>query len=179
MRLKCSAKLDYHQRYVISITNETREQRELRLQDQRRRQALTITNETREQHELRLQDQRRKQALTIKNETQEQRETRLKDLRRIQALTIENETQEQCKVRQERQRIQHSQTLRRVNAQIAAFERAINTFCDRTCEICTKRCYPNQVTKCPLTETKTHLPNEFRNKQVLLLSHRCKSHINK
>ncbi|GFU99755.1 transposable element Tcb2 transposase [Trichonephila clavipes] len=70
------------------------------------------------------------------------------------------------------------QLVLRVNAQIAAFERAINTFCDRTCEICTKRCYPNQVTKCPLTETKTHLPNELGNKPVLLLCHHCKKHIN-
>ncbi|GFT79311.1 transposable element Tcb2 transposase [Trichonephila clavipes] len=54
----------------------------------------------------------------------------------------------------------------------------INTFCDRTCEICTKRCYPNQVTKCPLTETKTHLPNELRNKPALLLCHHYKKHIN-
>ncbi|GFU99745.1 uncharacterized protein TNCV_49611 [Trichonephila clavipes] len=36
----------------------------------------------------------------------------------------------------------------------------------------------NQVTKCPLTETKTHLPNELRNKPVLLLCHHCKKHIN-
>ncbi|GFW37625.1 ATP-dependent DNA helicase [Trichonephila clavipes] len=142
-------------------------------------QALTITNETREQRELRLHDQSRRQALTIKNETQEQRETQLKDLRRRQALTIENETQEQRKAHQERQRIQHSQTLRRVNAQIAAFESAINTFCNRTCEICTKRCHPNQVTKCPLTETKTYLPNELKSKPLLLLCHRCKSHSNR
>ena len=84
----------------------------------------------------------RLQALKIGNYMKEQRETRLQDLRRRQALTIANEKQEQHEARQERQRIQHSQVLRTVNAQIDTFERAIITFCDRTCEICTKRCHP-------------------------------------
>ncbi|GFV85979.1 uncharacterized protein TNCV_203591 [Trichonephila clavipes] len=123
-------------------------------------------------------NQRRRQALTIENETQEDCETRLQGPRRRQVLTIENETQEQRRYCQERQHIQHSQTLRRVNAQISVFERAINTFCDRTCEICTTQCYPNLVTKCPLTETKAYLPYELRNKPMLLLCHRCKCHMN-
>ncbi|GFT80294.1 uncharacterized protein NPIL_246441 [Nephila pilipes] len=171
------------QRHALSITNETQKQRELRLQDFIRHGrnlgrsiayfgSCAIKSHS---HSLRLQDLRRRQALTIENETPEQHETQLQDLRRRQALTIENETQEQREATKE---IQHSQAQRRVKTQIASFERAINTFCDRTCEICTKRCYPNQVAKCYLTETKAYLPDELRHRSMLLLCHRCKNHIN-
>ena len=58
------------------------------------------------------------------------------------------------------------------------FENAINKFCDQFCEVCKKRCYPNQVSTLKFSNSKpTYLPNVLLQKNQLLLCHRCKTHL--
>jgi len=56
------------------------------------------------------------------------------------------------------------------------FENSINTFC----EVCTKRCYPNQVSTLKFSNSKpSNLPNVLLQKNQLLLCHRCKTHLSR
>lgn len=107
-------------------------------------------------------------------ETSQEREARTiikyeQYLHRRAAETLEERSAHLEKIRQQR----HERA-----ASLEMFEKDINTFCNRFCEICTKRCYPNQVTTFQLGTTKpAYLPDELQINSQLILCHRCKTHV--
>ncbi|GFQ72034.1 ATP-dependent DNA helicase [Trichonephila clavata] len=89
-----------------------------------------------------------------------------------------DETPEQREVRLSALRMHRSQVRKAEKSQIEAFNKTINIFCDKVCEICTKRCYPNQVTNHKINlSTASYLPAELTSKGTILLCHRCKKHL--
>ncbi|GFQ95021.1 uncharacterized protein TNCT_627381 [Trichonephila clavata] len=61
---------------------------------------------------------------------------------------------------------------------MTGFMQAINTFCDKICDICTKRCYPQQISKWTINlKTTLYLPNEIKQRNCLALCNRCKTHL--
>ncbi|GIY57521.1 ATP-dependent DNA helicase [Caerostris darwini] len=55
---------------------------------------------------------------------------------------------------------------------------AINTFCDKICEVCTKRCYQHQISRWTVdTKTAPYLPNELKQRNCLVVCNRCKTHL--
>ncbi|CAG9799443.1 unnamed protein product [Chironomus riparius] len=111
-------------------------------------------------------------------ETADQRATRLDQRREhyleiVSALTPE---QYQARISQARQNM--SQLRQRVRADIETFEETINTFCNETCEVCTKKCYPTQIVSCqPSPQALEYFPNELKRSEPLRVCHRCKTHI--
>ncbi|XP_036342778.1 uncharacterized protein C05D11.13-like [Rhagoletis pomonella] len=99
--------------------SETPEEYEARLTKQRERYTQMIASETPEEYEVRLIQSRERQRQQLGSETPEHRDTRLNKQR---------ERTQQCRANN-----------------LQAFENAINTICIHVCDICTKRCYPNQV----------------------------------
>ncbi|GFR03235.1 ATP-dependent DNA helicase [Trichonephila clavata] len=89
-----------------------------------------------------------------------------------------DETPEQREVRLSALRMHRSKVRKAEKSQIEAFNKTINIFCDKVCEICTKRCYPHQVTNHKINlSTASYLPAELTSKGTILLCHRCKKHL--
>ncbi|GIZ00572.1 uncharacterized protein CEXT_448561 [Caerostris extrusa] len=75
-----------------------------------------------------------------------------------------------------RQRNAESRRLSR--ASITGFMHAINTFCDKICEVCTKRCYQHQISRWIVdTKTAPYLPNELKQRNSSVVCNRCKTHL--
>lgn len=134
--------------------------------------------ETSEQRSARLDKDRLRHTQLRANETPEQRQARLSRGRQNMSQMRAEESPNQRQVRMERDRLYHLQQREQLRADVATFEKAINTFCDSICQICTKRCYPAQITTCQATfEAATYLPDELNTGQILRVCHRCKNHI--
>ncbi|XP_063899054.1 uncharacterized protein LOC135119158 [Helicoverpa armigera] len=156
---------------------ETPDQREDRLSALREHSAARAC-ETPDQREDRLSALREYSAQVRACETPDQREDRLSALREHSAQVRACETPYQREVRLTALREHSSQVRTSEKAQIETFNKTINIFCDRVCEICTKRCYPNQVTNCNVNvSASSYLPAELTNKGTILLCHRCKNHL--
>lgn len=56
------------------------------------------------------------------------------------------------------------------------FDEKINVLADRICDICTKRCYPNQGKNVVSNKNKCYVPEELLAKSLLFLCHRCETH---
>ncbi|GBM38276.1 hypothetical protein AVEN_17722-1 [Araneus ventricosus] len=130
-----------------------------------------------------------------KNETADEYISRLSSdaLRHAQTRAIENT---EVHIRLESDRLRHSELraretsqewearLRRQSeayvqrvAEETDFHSTINTFCDKCCDICQKKCYTNQVAKYWLTSPKPYLPPELSAKKDLLVCHRCNTYL--
>jgi hypothetical protein len=85
---------------------------------------------------------------------------------------IDNEQNERLKT--------HKETQQLVTANFESFDRDIYAFAETICEFCSKRCYPNQSAKLNLSNCgfPSYLPQELKAKDVSVLCHRCKTHIN-
>ncbi|VVC96008.1 unnamed protein product, partial [Leptidea sinapis] len=134
------------------LASKTSEQYEARLKKQRQRYTQITASETPEEYEARLTKQRERYTQMIASETPEHRDTRLNKQR---------ERTQQCRANN-----------------LQAFENAINTICIHVCDICTKRCYPNQVRTVRYNAAElTYLPVELTSKISLLLCSRCQTHV--
>ncbi|CAG5001922.1 unnamed protein product [Parnassius apollo] len=95
--------------------------------------------------------------------------------RERQRQQLSSETPEHRDTRLNKQR-ERTQQCRANNLQ--AFENAINTICIHVCDICTKRCYPNQVRTVRYNAAAlTYLPVELTSKISLLLCSRCQTYV--
>lgn len=156
------------------MKKETATQRKRRLEKARQKYLDKKNNENNEAKRARLDSHSQYEAQRRAAETPKQRAARLALLRKRKSQYCAAETCEEREIRLEHRR-QQRQVL---NASCTEFEKAINKFCDSICEICAKRCYPNQVATFRFPEIKpSYLPNELKQKNQLLLCRRCKSHV--
>ncbi|GFQ93618.1 uncharacterized protein TNCT_299151 [Trichonephila clavata] len=73
---------------------------------------------------------------------------------------------------------QHNAESRSYKVSMTGFMQALNTFCDKMCEICTKRCYPHQISKWTInSKTAPYLPNELKQRNCLVACNHCKTHL--
>lgn len=137
------------------------------------RHALARVTQTPDEEASRLALDAERHALARAVENDDERLNRLATNASRNAESRANETQQE-----------HNKCLRRSRLLYAnrlsdgdEFIRAINTFCDRICEICLKQCYPNQVVNYRNVVAKSYLPEELANKDVLIVCHRCNTHL--
>lgn len=159
--------------------NETATQRKRRLERKRANfhkkhaespsKRIKYANECEEDRNFRLGRDKERKTRARTMESPEKRESRL---------TIERQRISRC--RSKETLLEHDQRLqlRRDSREeqmsgTEEFYKAINTFCDRTCEICLKQCYPNQMTQYRKGDDKPYLPDELSNKMVLEVCRRC------
>jgi hypothetical protein len=164
---------------------ETEEERNLRRESNRISQSTHRANETEEERLERLERVRQSQIQYRANETVEERVERLEQVRQTQIEHRANETAEERAERLERARqyqVRYCEAMRIHRATLVtdlqAFHQAINVFANQICEVCKKRCYPNQVSRCvPNVIAAVYLPTVLAQKDTLLLCHRCKTHL--
>ena len=169
------ARLQKCREYKVKQSNENLE---ARLEMGRRCFSLTVPSETVEEKEARLMQYKMYKSQKLQKETPEQRETRLERDRLYHSQVRAAETLQQREIRLENDRQKYSQKKSQLNIDLQTFDKSINTFCDKICDVCTKQCYPNQVATCrPSAAAESYLPNELKQKSTLLLCHRCKAHI--
>ncbi|XP_064090832.1 uncharacterized protein LOC135204616 [Macrobrachium nipponense] len=153
---------------------ETTTQRKRRLQKARKKYQEKRAAETELEKHQRL-EQRRTRLL---NETSERRKTRLEVERVRRAQSRAEKMAKQREARLEVQRVHHA---KRVQEQIGlspTFKNVDNKFCDRLCEICHKRCYPNQIYKVKYNVAAlSYLPPSLTPKPSLLLCFLCRKHV--
>ncbi|CAH1133413.1 unnamed protein product [Ceutorhynchus assimilis] len=131
-----------------------------------------------EQRDIRLENMRLHATQVHALENTEQRDTHLESMRSHASQVRAAETPAERVARTQNMRVYSSQSRRADRANIETFQKTINTFCDRICMICTKSCYPNQVTNYKVDIIKTaYLPQELACKTTLLLCHRCNKHV--
>ncbi|KAG5685138.1 hypothetical protein PVAND_014332 [Polypedilum vanderplanki] len=176
--------------------NETLEERISRLEQDRLRHEHARSIETPEQHFSRLEQVRTRIAQTRANETVEEYISRLeRDRLRHEELRAEETVEEyiswleQDRLRHERLRLnetpeEHEARLQRLRIEYAQrkanteeFNKTINTFCDRNCDICEKKCYPDQVANYQNVTSKSYLPQELTEKDIIIVCHRCHTHL--
>ncbi|KAG5666753.1 hypothetical protein PVAND_014765 [Polypedilum vanderplanki] len=107
------------------------------------------------------------------NETSDENFSRLQQDRLRHFERRENETHEEHEIRLQRLRIEYAQRM----ASVEEFNKTINTFCDKNCDICEKKCYPDQVANYQNVTPKPYLPIELAEKEVLIVCHRCHTHL--
>ena len=160
------------------LNNEDIQTKKARLETRRRCFSLMVASETVEEKEARLMRYKMCKSQRLQNELPEQREARLEHDRLYHAQIRATETLQQRETRLEKRRVTYSQASAQLNTHLKIFYDTINKFCDKICEVCTKRCYPNQVATCrPSVAAESYLPDELKQKSILLLCHRCKTHI--
>ena len=72
-----------------------------------------------------------------------------------------------------------SQQRERLQSDIKTLKKEINTFYNQICEVCLKRCYPNQIVSCRPSDQalQNYLPDGLKKSEPLRVCHRCKTHI--
>ncbi|KAG5680198.1 hypothetical protein PVAND_009723 [Polypedilum vanderplanki] len=150
--------------------NETPEEHFSRLEQDRLRQEERRENESVEEHASRLERDRLRQEERRENE---KHASRLERDRLRQEERRENESVEEHEVRLQERRILYAQRV----ASTTEFNNFINTFCNKNCDICEKQCYPDQVANYQNVTPKPYLPTELAEKNVLLVCHRCHTHL--
>ncbi|CAI6343035.1 unnamed protein product [Macrosiphum euphorbiae] len=184
-------------KYQEKKANEGSEAKRARLDKNRQAKKKLRAEETPSMKNKRLLQQRENRIKQRDKETPESGEARrqAEHERYLQRAAAENperrESRKQadherylqrCAAQTNQDRGDHLENIRRQwlerSASEIEFEKAINTFCDQFCEVCTKRCYPNQVSILKLSNYKpNYLPIELLQKKQLLLCHRCKTHL--
>ena len=84
--------------------NETKEQRQIRLEKKREQTRSSLANKTEEQRQIRLEKKRKQTRSSRTNETEEQRQLRLEKERERTRSSRTNETEEQLRIRLKQQR---------------------------------------------------------------------------
>ncbi|GBM01464.1 hypothetical protein AVEN_209285-1 [Araneus ventricosus] len=135
--------------------------------------AQARANETADEHISRLSFDALCHAQTRAIENTEVHISRLESDRLRHSELRARETSQEREARLRRQREAYVQ---RVSDE-ADFHSTINTFCDKCCDICQKKCYPNQVVKYRLTSPEPYLPPELSAKKDLLVCRRCNTHL--
>jgi hypothetical protein len=83
------------------------------------------------------------------------------------------ETFEEKEARLAKNRDAYRKTQQLVRANVENFDRVIYVFAETICEVCLKRCYPNQCAKLNLSNCgfPSYLPQELLAKDVFVLCH--------
>lgn len=110
-------------------------------------------------------------------ETASQREARLEKQRNARRRQRAQEVSEISSERLFRRRTQDAIQRALRNESEANFEKSIDVYAEKVCEVCTKKCYPKQVQVFRLRNPPDYLPPELVAKEALTLCHRCKTHI--
>ncbi|KAG5666270.1 hypothetical protein PVAND_017605 [Polypedilum vanderplanki] len=160
-------------RHEISRAEETAEEYISRLEQDRLRHEISRAEETAEEYISRLEQDRLRHEEARAEETAEEYISRLEqDRLRHERLRL-NETPEEHEARLQRLRIEYAQRMTNVEE----FNKTINTFCDRNCDICEKKCYPDQVATYQNVTPKPYLPQELAEKNIIIVCHRCHTHL--
>lgn len=155
----------------IRRAEESQSERENRLMTLRDSAKIRRAEESQSERENHLKTLCNSAKIRQAEESQSEREDRFLALREYDTIrrATKSQSEREAHLECERQRRQQ------LNASEQIFKKAINIFCDKICEVCTKKCYSSQVTLPKFTDTQPfHLPSELKNKIQLLLCHRCK-----
>ncbi|XP_044597317.1 uncharacterized protein LOC123273901 [Cotesia glomerata] len=159
-------------------TSESDQAREVRLQQIRQHEAEKRISESDQAREARLQQMRQHKAEKRTSESDQAREVRLQQIRQHEAEKRISESDQAREVRLQQMQQRNAESRRLSRASITGFIKTINTFCDKICEICTKRCYTHQISNWIVdTKTAPYLPDELTQKNSLVVCNRCKSHL--
>ncbi|GIY31477.1 ATP-dependent DNA helicase [Caerostris extrusa] len=143
-----------------------------------RQHAVEIrATESEQDREARLQQVSQHAAEIRDTESEQDRAYRLQQMRQhaVEIRATESEQDRAFRLQQMRQRNAESRRLSR--ASITGMQ-AINMFCDKICEVCTKRCYQHQISRWTVdTKTAPYLPNELKQRNCLVVCNRCKTHL--
>jgi hypothetical protein len=167
------------------ITNEMSQDRFIRLKDTANHSVAKISNEALQERSIRLENTAKKSIETSPKkasrlekhdfESPESQPHRQEEIIKRISLTTANETVDQQNKRLKTYR--ETQQLVRVNVEI--FDPDFYVFAETICKVCSKRCYPNQCAKSNLSNCGflSYLPQKLSTKDVLVLCHRCKTHL--
>ncbi|GBL81660.1 hypothetical protein AVEN_93446-1 [Araneus ventricosus] len=161
------------QRYALARANETANEHISRLASDALRHAQARATETADEHISRRASDALRHAQTRAIENTEVHISRLESDRLRHSELRARETSQEREARLRRQREAYVLLV----TDEVDFNTTINTFCDKCCDICQKKCYPNQLVKYRLTLPKSYLPLELSAKKDLLVCHRCNMHL--
>ncbi|GIY04090.1 uncharacterized protein CDAR_106671 [Caerostris darwini] len=111
-------------------------------------------------------------------QSEQAKEARLQQVRQHAAEIRATESKQARAYRLQQMRQRNAESRRLSRTSITGFKQAINTFCDKICEVCTKRCYKHQISRW-IADTKTapYLPNELKQRKCLVVYNRSKTHL--
>ena len=142
---------------------------------QREKRLSKIKKTSNEDREKKRTEERERKRIKSDFRSPEERQILLSKNRAYYANKIANETDDQ---RNQRLSIRKQNADKR-KATVDSFNDEINVFADSICEVCLKRCFPNQCVNLNTTSCgfPDYLPTELSSKSHLLLCHRCKNHL--
>lgn len=134
---------------------------------------MSRKKETLEKRSARKEQDQQRHSESRKKETSKKRFIRQKKDQLRHSVLRAEETSEQHAIRLQNRREQDSRM------DVELFEKAINTFADNECEVCTKMCYPNQFVRnaVPSAAARAYLPRELSDRMTLGVCKRCQAHI--
>jgi Helitron helicase-like domain at N-terminus len=169
--------------------NEILEKKEIRLKKDREKKRLNRLNEMQQDKKGRLEQLRIERSLKLKSESKEQKDDRLLKKQRLKSqklakeFAVENENEMNWFEKlADMSALEKSNNLklRRLarmppNRVFENFKKSIEVYANKCCEICTKRCYPSQISSLHVKADciPVYLPEEIL-KLDLALCHRCK-----
>ncbi|KAG5674476.1 hypothetical protein PVAND_004445 [Polypedilum vanderplanki] len=160
-------------RHEEKRVNESVEEHASRLKRDRLRHEEARANESVEEHASRLERDRLRHEEARANESVEEHTSRLERDRLRHEEARANETPEEHEARLQRLRIEYAQRI----ANEEEFNKTINTFCEKNCDICEKKCYPDQVATYQNVTPKPYLPQELAEKDIIIVCRRCHTHL--
>src|SRR5271163_415342 len=164
---------------VVGEDNGAKRQKLQERRDRRKRESSSTRAARLESEKVRVSNIRNRESDTMRVARLESDKVRVSKNRNEESSAIRAARLESDKVRVSKNRNEESSAMRaarlesvkqsvsklranRMQNNIETFENAINIFCDRICEVCTKRCYLNQVTVCHVNEVSgEYLPIEL------------------
>jgi hypothetical protein len=170
---RATSRLQDAQCHAAARQIESADQHDSRLAKDAQSHAAARQIESADQHDSRLAKDAQCHAAARQIESADQHDSRLAQDARNHAQSRANLTQEEREIALQIRREAYAH--RSANAK--EFEKKINTFCDGVCDICRKKCYPNQVAIYRLCTPKSYLPPELAEKDKLEVCHRCNTHL--
>lgn len=141
---------------------------------------INCDKETATQRKRRLSKKCIQYKIKRSSETFEERMAHLEVQRSKMAIVRANETAIEKKTRMCNDKLRKSKNKNRTSGDVSDFQISINTFSDQICDVCTKRCYPNQIGKWRVNVvTAPYMPVELVNKNDLTICYRCRSYVSK
>ncbi|KAG8338474.1 hypothetical protein J6590_000143 [Homalodisca vitripennis] len=137
-----TARLQHMRQHNVEYrASQSEEDRAARLQHMRQHNVEYRASQSEEDRAARLQHMRQHNVEYRASQSEEDRAARLQHMRQRDAerRASQSEADRVVRLLQMRQRNAESRKLSR--ASITGFTKSINTFCDKICEVCTKRCY--------------------------------------
>ncbi|GIY52630.1 uncharacterized protein CDAR_584331 [Caerostris darwini] len=157
---------------------ESEQDRAYRLQKMRQHAVEIRATESEQDRETRLQQVSQHAAEIRAIESEQDKEPRLQQMSQHAAEIRATESEQDRAYRLQQMRQRNAESRRLSRASITGFMQAINTFCDKICEVYTKRCYQYQISRWIVdTKTALYLPNELKQRNCLVVCNRCTTHL--